>query len=196
MVKLIGNVIDAKKSNSYYTVYVSGALLSQGSGWEVLTNGSGAFYTSANVALDQLTMQASGYKTATISIPVFTTHYDGAIVVSGSLTHNVGTSNGYSYITDTTKIFIPDTLSGRLLTMQNGIDDGKTGIIAGNTVNTIRVGGSSGGGGSTGSVITHAESGDIYNIGGVSSEPTNAIIITAWGVYKFGNDTELSEKNL
>lgn len=163
MVKLIGNVIDAKKSNAYHTVYVSGALLSQGSGWEVLTDGSGSFYTSANVHLDQLTMTASGYSQVTISIPVFATKYDGSVVMSGSLTHDVGLSNGYSYITDAVKIFIPNTMSGRVLTMQNGIDDGKVGIIVGNTVNTIKVGGASGGGGAAGWT------------------PMNPAAITQWG---------------
>ena len=46
---------------------------------------------------------------------------------------------------------------------------------------------SDGGGGFTsGTVITHAQTGDIYNIGGVSSEPTDAILITAWNNNLYG----------
>ena len=147
MVVLKGNVIDAKKSNAYHTVYISGAVMDQGSGWAVVTDASGAFYTSANTALDQLTMTKPGYDTVTINVPVFSTHYDGSQVISGSLTHDVTVANGVAYVQDNRKIFIPNTMSGRVITMQGGMDDGKTGLILGNTVNTISVGGTSGGGG-------------------------------------------------
>jgi hypothetical protein len=145
MVVLRGNVRDAKKSTESQDVYISGAVLTQGSGWSVVTNESGYFYTSANVILDLLSVNADGYKNSTISIPKFATRYDGSVVISGSLTHNVSVYGGLSYITDSVKSFTPDTLSGRILTMMNGVDDGKTGVILGNTANIVTVGGPVGG---------------------------------------------------
>jgi hypothetical protein len=85
----------------------------------------------------------------TISVPIFATHYDGSFVISGSLTQDATVSNGYAFITDNQKTFFANSLSGRILTIQGGIDDGDTGIIVGNTPNTILVGGVSGGGGTT-----------------------------------------------
>ena len=145
MVVLRGNVIDAKKTNAYRVSYVQGAVVSQGSGWSVVTDTSGSFYTSANTTLDQLTMNSSGYNPVTIDIPVFSTHYDGNVVISGSLTSSEVVSGYFATIVDTGKIFIPGALSGRILTMMNGLDDGDTAVIAGNTVNTITIGGVSGG---------------------------------------------------
>ena len=156
MVILAGNVRDGSQtffiSGNPATVdfNITSAALFQGSGWTpVYTNASGGFYTSANTALDQLTVIASGYGIQTISIPVYATKYDPKGVISGSLTSppsNAGSSGAYvTTITDTTKIFITNSLSGRVITMQTGVADGKQGVILGNTVNAIRVGGQSGG---------------------------------------------------
>jgi hypothetical protein len=126
-------------------VYISGAVLSQGAGWgTVTTNGSGAFYTSANTMLDLLAVDASDYKNSTISIPKFATHYDGRVVISGSLTQNVYVDGrGNVSVVDSAHNFVPGFLSGRLLTIMEGIDDGKTAVIVGNTDKMISLGGSS-----------------------------------------------------
>jgi Kelch motif len=147
MVILNGNVRDGKKSTSSRDVYISGAVLTQGSGWSVTTNESGFFYTSANTKLDLLSINANGYKDVTLSIPIFATHYDGNTVISGALTQDISVVSGYAYLIDTGKLFVPDVMSGRILTMMGGIDDGKTAIIEGNTVNMLQLGGVSGGGG-------------------------------------------------
>ena len=178
MVRLQGIVWDGEKTTSNYPYYLSGVVLTQGSGWSATTNGSGYFSTSANTTLNSLTVNTSGYRSVTISVPIFATHYDGSFVISGSLTQDATVSNGYAFITDNQKTFFANSLSGRILTIHGGIDDGDTGIIVGNTPNTILVGGVSGA--SSGTIITGATSGNIYNIGGVSSEPTNQIVITLW----------------
>jgi hypothetical protein len=145
MVILQGIVRDGKKSTDSVNAGISGAILSQGVGWgTVTTNGSGAFYTSANTTLDLLAVDAGDYKNSTISVPVFATHYDGRVVVSGSLTQDVYIDTGGKvYIADSTKNFVPDFLSGRLLTIMGGVDDGKTAVIIGNTDKAIWLGNSS-----------------------------------------------------
>ena len=165
MVILEGNVINAKKTNKYRTVYVNGATLTQGSGWVVTTNNSGYFYTSANTQLDELSMQASGFVDVTISIPVFATMYDPQGVISGTLTANANVTaiSGSSILTDTGKIFIPNSLVGRTVTMMNGVDDGLTGIIFGNTVNTMEVGGAIGG-----SIITSTSGSGLQYFGSLT----------------------------
>ena len=45
----------------------------------------------------------------------------------------------------------------------------------------------------SGTIITHAHSGNIYNLGGVSSEPTDHIVITMWdndGYDSYGSDSD------
>jgi hypothetical protein len=145
MVILRGIVRDGKKSTVNEDVVISGAVLSQGGGWgAVVTDGSGAFYTSANTALDLLAVDAAEYKNSTISIPVFATHYDGRIVISGSLTQNVYIDvENKVYIEDSVQNLVPDSLSGRVLTIMEGIDDGKTAVIIGNTDKVISLGGTS-----------------------------------------------------
>jgi hypothetical protein len=163
MVVLRGNVRDAKKSTESQDVYISGAVLTQGSGWSVVTNESGYFYTSANVILDLLSVNADGYKNSTISIPKFATRYDGSVVISGSLTDGVSMIGELSYITDSVKSFTPDILSGRIFTMMNGVDDGKTGIIVGNTAKIVVVGGQSGGGIGPTCLTSQAEYGLLFD---------------------------------
>ena len=150
MVILAGNVRDGTQTSvtpsGSTDSNIPNAELFQGSGWApVYTNASGGFYTSANVSLDQLTVIASGYGVQTISIPVYATFYDARGVVSGSLTQPEVVNGYFATITDATKIFIPNSLTGRILTMMNGVDDGDTAVIAANTANTITLGGVSGG---------------------------------------------------
>ena len=155
MVILQGEVRDGSQTvllNSGFTrdAGIYNAELFQGSGWApVYTTASGGFHTSANTTLNLVTVISSGYEIQSISIPVYATKYDPSGVVSGSLTvnpSNTGASGAYiTTITDTSKIFVAGSLSGRVLTMQNGVADGQQGVILGNTVNTVQVGGQSGG---------------------------------------------------
>jgi hypothetical protein len=145
MVILRGIVRDGKKSTQIVDAYISGAVLSQGVGWgTVTTDGSGAFYTSANVYLDLLAVDAENYKNSTISVAKFATHYDGRVVISGSLTQTVYIDGlNRVYLMDSTQNFVPGVLSGRVVTIMEGIDDGKTAVINGNTDKSISLGGTS-----------------------------------------------------
>ena len=170
MVILEGHVIDAKKSTSTHTVYIQGGVLSQGSGWGLVsTDSSGHFYTSANTNVNSITMKTSGFSEIVISVSVFSTHYDGRVVISGALTANADatTYSGKSILTDTGKLFMPGSLYGRTLTMQDGVCDGYEGIIENNTVNTIKVGGGW-------VVVSGAPAAGIVMIGGINT-PNNVI---------------------
>jgi len=145
MVILRGIVRNAiKSSDDGGDVPVAGAVIIQLSS-AVYTSTNGTFYTSA-LTLDVATCQASKYETVQYSIPDFATTYDPKGVISGSVT-SIDTSSvaGVTTIWDTNKIYIADTLSGRTLTMMDGIDDGITAIIKNNTNNSINLGGVSGG---------------------------------------------------
>lgn len=137
MVILKGTVKDGKKSSEISPVYISGAVLSQSSGWSTVADGSGYFYTSANVYRDLLTVDAAGYRDATISIPIFATQYDPGESISGSLTQNCLISGVIARFTDSAKHFTSNSLSGRTLTMQTGIDIGQSTDILSNTENQI-----------------------------------------------------------
>lgn len=149
MVILKGYVRDAEASTEGGDVMVTSAAIIQGSAI-TYTSSNGTFYTSADVTLDYATCESDRYRTVDYSIPVFATSYDPEGVVSGSLTVNVTTLSGVSIMTDNSKIFMSGAMIGRVLSMRSGVYDGYSGIILGNTANTVQIGGgwvTSGGGG-------------------------------------------------
>ena len=142
MVILRGYVRDAEESSEYGEVMVSGATITQGTR-VVLTSSNGTFYTSADTTLDYVTCEADRYRTVDYSIPVFATRYDPLGVISGTITRpiDITTHPGHTFIWDDGKLFLPNTLVGRVLEMRSGIDDGLTAEIAANTQNGIELGG-------------------------------------------------------
>jgi hypothetical protein len=151
MVILRGLVRDAQGSTDTVNETLSGAIIVQGASGDTAfgvcyTSSNGTFYTSA-INLDVLTCIVGRRQTSDFSIEDFATEYDPAGVISGALTANgdTTTSPGNTIITDTHKVFEVNSLAGRILEMRSGVDDGKTGVIGANTVNTITVGGVSGG---------------------------------------------------
>jgi len=144
MVILKGYVRDGEASSKYGEVMVTSAAIIQGSRI-AYTSSNGTFYTSADVTLDFVTCESDRYRTVDYSIPVFATTYDPSGVISGNVTSiDVSSHPGVTIIEDVGKIFIFDTLIGRILEMRSGIDDGKTAIILGNSQNDIELGGVSG----------------------------------------------------
>ncbi|HPE06138.1 MAG TPA: sialidase family protein [Smithellaceae bacterium] len=151
MVILRGLVRDAQGSTDTVNETLSGAIIVQGASGDTAfgvcyTSSNGTFYTSA-INLDVLTCIVGRRQTSDFSIEDFATEYDPSGVVSGALTANGDTTTipGNTIITDTHKVFEVNSLAGRILEMRSGVDDGKTGVIGANTVNTITVGGISGG---------------------------------------------------
>jgi len=145
MVILKGVVRSGRASNANEgDVPVAGAAIIQPGG-TVYTSSNGTFYTSA-LTLDIVTCTANEYRTVDYSIPDFATTYDPSGVISGSLTRNIDTTSypGLTMMWDDNKIFMDGVLTGRIIEMRSGVDDGKTGIIANNTQNGILVGGTSG----------------------------------------------------
>jgi len=143
MVILRGIVRSGTQSTEDGDSYITTAEIVQLSS-SVFTSSNGTFYTSA-LTLDIATCKAPEYATVTYSIPDFATIYDPSGVISGSIT-SIDTSShvGVTIIHDTNKIFVIDSLVGRILTMMTGIDDGKTASIISNSKNSIDLGGSSG----------------------------------------------------
>ena len=145
MVILKGYVRDGQASTEYDEAMISGAAIIQKTR-VTYTSSNGTFYTSADTTTNYATCEAAGYKTVEYSIPVFATTYDPSGVISGSVT-SIDTSSHVSITTiwDTNKIYISETLTGRVLIMMDGLDDGKTAVIITNTANSIDLGGISGG---------------------------------------------------
>jgi hypothetical protein len=140
MVILKGYVRDGQASTEYDESMVISSAIIQGSRI-VYTSSNGTFYTSADTATNYVTCEAAGYKTVEYSIPVFATTYDPSGVISGSITSiNLSSLAGTTVITDTHKLFLSGSLTGRVLTMMDGLDDGKSGEIIANTANIITVG--------------------------------------------------------
>jgi len=145
MVILKGYVRDGQASTEYDESMVISSAIIQGSRI-VYTSSNGTFYTSADTATNYVTCEAAGYKTVEYSIPVFATTYDPSGVISGSVT-SIDTSShvGITTIWDVHKIFMSGSLTDRILTMMDGIDDGLTAIIMENDNNSIDLGSASGG---------------------------------------------------
>jgi hypothetical protein len=150
MVILRGYVRSGEGSTEYDEAMITSAAIIQGSAI-AYTSSNGTFYTSADVTLDYVTCESPGHKTVDYSIPAFATRYDPEGVISGSISKAIDTTTipGHTIITDYSKTFLSGSLVNRFLEMRSGVDDGKTGVIAENTRNSIEVGGTSGGGGGT-----------------------------------------------
>jgi hypothetical protein len=145
MVIFRGYVRDGYASNEYDESMVTSAAIIQGLRI-TYTSSNGTFYTSADVVLNYATCEASEHKTVEYSIPVFATTYDPLGVISGSVTRTIDTTTipGHTLVWDDHKLYLSGSLTNRILTMMGGIDDGLTAIIAGNTQNSIDLGGVSG----------------------------------------------------
>jgi hypothetical protein len=144
MVILKGYVRDGQASTEYDEAMVTSAAIVQGSRI-TYTSSNGTFYTSADVATNYVTCEAAEYRTVEYSIPVFATIYDPAGVISGSITSiDISSHVGITTIWDIHKLFLPGVLIDRVLTMMDGLDDGKTAIIMANTTNSFTLGGESG----------------------------------------------------
>jgi hypothetical protein len=143
MVILRGIVRSGRDSTESEDVYLASAMVVQVSS-AVYTSSNGTFYTSA-INLDTVTCIAEEHQIVTYSIPDFATTYDPAGVISGSATL-VDTSSYTDFVRlwDTSKVFVPGTLAGRLLEMRSGIDDGKTAYVKSNDANSVLLGGASG----------------------------------------------------
>jgi hypothetical protein len=142
MVILKGYVRDGQASTEYDESMVISSAIIQGSRVSY-TSSNGTFYTSADTATNYATCEAAGYKTVEYSIPVFATIYDPSGVISGSITRALDTTTipNHTIIWDDHKIFMSGSIVGRVLTMMDGVDDGLTAVVAGNTQNSIDLGG-------------------------------------------------------
>jgi len=144
MVILRGVVRSGTASTEDADSYIANAAIIQESS-AVYTSTNGTFYTSA-INLDVATCQATEYASVQYSIPDFATRYDPDGVISGSITRAIDTAtvSGQTIMWDDSKIFLSDSLVGRVLEMRSGVDDGKTGVIVKNMQNSIYLGGTSG----------------------------------------------------